>query len=68
MTRTRLSVLVALFCAAMLVLQGCGGGDDNSVEEDLRAQVDMLESDLTTAQEAQQTAAAAQMAAEHGPG
>jgi hypothetical protein len=43
MTRIRLSILVALLCAAMLVLQGCGGNGDNGMEQDLQEQITVLE-------------------------
>ena len=64
MIRTRLSILVALLCAAMLVLQGCGGDDGNNVEQDLRDQIAELEGQLSDAQDAQAAAEATKAAAD----
>ena len=60
------SRLILLFLGlAALFVAGCGGGgDDNSVERDLQEQVDMLQADLATAQQAQMEAEAAQTVAE----
>ena len=63
----RMTLLVVLATVLALVLQGCGGDGDNSVEQDLRDQVAMLEgqlSDSETAQAAAETAAADAMAAQ----
>ena len=65
MKRTRFARLAVLLCvAAMLVLQGCGGDSDDSAEQDLRAQVDMLMAERDTATAAQMAAMEAQEAAE----
>ena len=65
MKRTRFARLAVLSCvAAMLVLQGCGGDSDDSAEQDLRAQVDLLMAERDTATAAQMAAMEAQEAAE----
>ena len=57
--------MVAAVAIMAMVLQGCGGDDDNSsVEQDLRAQIEDLQGDLTAANKAKTDAEAAQMAAE----
>ena len=57
--------MVAAVAIMAMVLQGCGGDDDNSsVEQDLRAQIETLQGQLTTANTAKTDAEAAQMAAE----
>ena len=64
MKRTRFARLAVLLCvAAMLVLQGCGGDSDDSAEQDLRAQVDMLMAERDAAVTAQAAAEAAQATA-----
>ena len=57
-------MLVALTTMLALVLAGCGGDDNNDVEQDLRGQVAMLEGQVSDAQTAQAAAEAARMTAE----
>ena len=57
--------MVAAVAIMAMVLQGCGGDDDNSsVEQDLRAQIEDLQGDLTAANTAKTAAETAQAAAE----
>ena len=64
MKRTRFARLAVLLCvAAMLVLQGCGGDSDDSAEQDLQAQIDMLMTERDAAVTAQAAAEAAQATA-----
>ena len=60
--RTTLSVVLVAVMA--LVLQGCGGDDNNGMEQDLRDQVAMLEGQLSDAETAKAAADAARMTAE----
>ena len=60
--RTTLSVVLVAVMA--LVLQGCGGDDNNGMEQDLRDQVAMLEGELSDAETAKAAADAARMTAE----
>ena len=62
-SRTTRPLLLILGLAALLVT-GCGGGGDDGVKEDLRAQVDMLEADLAAGREAQTAAETAKETAE----
>jgi hypothetical protein len=59
----RLLGIVAAVAMLTMVLQGCGGGDDNSVEEGLRADVEALTMQRDDALSAQAAAEAAQAAA-----
>ena len=60
----RMALPVALLAMLALMLAGCGGDDNNDVENDLRAQVEMLQGELSAAQTAQAAAEAAQADAE----
>ena len=62
-SRTTRPLPLILGLAALLVT-GCGGGGDDGVKEDLRAQVDMLEADLAAGREAQTAAETAKETAE----
>ena len=64
MNWTRFGRLAVLLCAAVFVLQGCGGDDDGNVEQDLRDQINMLMGERDAASAAQAGAEAAQAAAE----
>ena len=59
---TRLALSLVLIGA--LALAGCGGDDNNDVENDLRAQIEMLTAERDAAQTAQAAAEAAQADAE----
>ena len=60
----RMTLSVVLVAVMALVLQGCGGDDNNGVEQDLRDQVAMLEGELSDAETAKAAADAARMTAE----
>ena len=60
----RMTLSVALVAVMALVLQGCGGDDNNGMEQDLRDQVAMLEGQLSDAETAKAAADAARMTAE----
>ena len=60
----RMALPVALLAMLALVLQGCGGDDNNNVEQDLRDQITVLEGQLGDANTAKAAAEAAQAAAE----
>ena len=59
MNRTRFLKLVVLLCAAVFVLQGCGG-DDNGIDQSVH---DMLQADLAAALADKETAEGARDAA-----
>ena len=61
---TRARTVLALALVGALALAGCGGDDDNGVEQDLRDQVAMLEGELSDAETAKAAADAARMTAE----
>ena len=60
---TRARTVLALALVGALALAGCGGGNDNGAEQDLRDQLAMLQTDLDAANAAKMTAEAAQAAA-----
>ena len=62
MNQSRYGLMAVLLCAALLVLQGCGGGDDNgsNISQDM---YDALQADYDAAVGARDTAMTAQMAA-----
>ena len=61
----RMSGVIAAVAMLAMVLQGCGGGDDNnSVEQDLREQLEAATAERDAALTAQMAAEAAQAAAE----
>ena len=60
----RMTLSVVLVAVMALVLQGCGGDDNNGVEQDLRDQIAMLEGQLSGAETAKAAADAARMTAE----
>ena len=61
---TRARTVLALALVGALALAGCGGDDNNGVEQDLRDQVAMLEGQLSDAETAKAAADAAKMTAE----